>query len=52
MTRKHFIMIANVVSAIDDMDTRREVALNFSSEFQKENIRFDIQRFLKACNAL
>lgn len=52
MTRKHFVMIAQVVSAIDNMDTRREVALNFSSEFQKENPRFDIERFMKACNAL
>ena len=49
MTRKHFVMIANVVSTIDDMDTRKEVALNFASEFQKENPRFDITRFIKAC---
>ena len=49
MTRKHFEMIANVVSSIDDIDTRKEVALNFASEFQKENPRFDIFRFIKAC---
>lgn len=49
MTKKHFVMIANVVSAIDDVDTRKEVALNFASEFQKENPRFDIVRFIKAC---
>jgi len=49
MTKKHFVMIANVVSAIDNADTRKEVALNFASEFQKENPRFDIVRFIKAC---
>ena len=52
MTRKHFVMVANVVSSIDDMSTRREVALNFASEFRKENARFDMERFMKACNAL
>ena len=51
MTRKHFVMIAQVVSAIDNIDTRREVALNFASEFQKENPRFDIEKFIKACGA-
>jgi len=49
MTKKHFVMIAQVVSAIDNVDTRKEVALNFASEFQKENPRFDIVRFIKAC---
>lgn len=49
MTKKHFVMIANVVSSIDDIDTRKEIALNFASEFQKENPRFDIVRFIKAC---
>ena len=52
MTKKHFVMIAQVVSAIDDSDMRSEVALNFASEFQKENPRFDISRFLKACGCL
>lgn len=49
MTKKHFVMVAQVVSAIDCINTRREVALNFASEFQKENPRFDITRFIKAC---
>ena len=52
MTRKHFKMVAQVVSAIDDMDIRKETALNFASEFQKENPRFDIERFIKACGCL
>lgn len=49
MTKKHFQLVANVVSAIDDIDIRKEVALNFANEFQKENPRFEILRFVKAC---
>ena len=52
MTRKHFVMIAQVVAAIDDIDIRRETALNFASEFQKENPRFNIEKFIKACGAV
>lgn len=52
MTRKHFKMVAQVVSAIDDLGIRKETALNFASEFQKENPRFDIERFIKACGCL
>ena len=52
MTKKHFVMVAQVVSAIDCINTRREVALNFASEFQKENPRFDIERFVKACGCV
>ena len=52
MTKKHFQLVANVVSASDDMDIRRETSLNFASEFQKENPRFDIERFIKACGCL
>jgi hypothetical protein len=52
VTKKHFQLVANVVSAIDDINIRRETALNFASEFQKENPRFDIQKFIKACGCL
>jgi hypothetical protein len=52
MTKKHFVMVAQVVSAIDDINIRRETALNFASEFQKENPRFDIERFIKACGCV
>lgn len=52
MTRKHFQLVANVVAAIDNLDTRKEVALNFASEFTKENPRFDIEKFIKACQCV
>lgn len=51
MTKKDFQLVANVVSSIGDVDTRKEVALNFASEFQKENPRFEILRFMKTCRA-
>lgn len=45
-------MIASIVSSIDNDEIKKEVALNFASEFQKENPRFDIQKFIKACGCL
>jgi len=51
MTRKDFILIAQVVSAIDSLDVRREVALNFASELSKVNNRFDVVKFVVACGA-
>ena len=49
MTRKHFKMIAKVVSAIDDKGVRDQVALNFANEIRDFNPRFDMQRFIEAC---
>ena len=49
MTRKDFQLIADVVSAIDNVDTRNQVALNFVTTLDKTNNRFDSVRFLLAC---
>jgi len=49
MTRKDFELIAGVVSAIDNTNTRREVALNFITRLHTVNERFDSVRFLLAC---
>jgi len=49
MTRKDFQLVATVVATIDDQKTRNEVALNFVSELNKQNERFDTIRFLSAC---
>ena len=49
MTRKDFQLVATVVSSIDNIRTRNQVALNFVSELHKQNERFDTIRFLAAC---
>ena len=49
MTRQHFEMIAEVVSAIENPDTRKATALNFTVKLHECNINFDTCRFLKAC---
>ena len=51
MTRKHFQMIANIVKNIDDPKIRHEVAMNFASALKNENPRFDIRRFVGACDS-
>ena len=51
MTRKDFELIAGVVSTIDNVDTRNEVALNFVTRLHAVNDRFDSVRFLLACKA-
>ena len=51
MTRKHFQMIANVVTNIDDHKVRHAVAMDFALKLKAENPRFDISRFVGACNS-
>jgi len=51
MTRKDFQLIANVVKNIDDPKTRHAVAMDFALRLQGENPRFDISRFVGACNS-
>ena len=51
MTREHFQMIANVVKNIDDPKTRHAVAMDFAMRLKAENPRFDISRFVGACNS-
>jgi len=51
MTRKHFQMIANVVKNIDDHKVRHAVAMDFALKLKAENPRFDISRFVSACNS-
>jgi|TARA_R110002020_G_scaffold95995_6_gene230242 hypothetical protein len=49
MTRKDFQLIADVVSEIDNVDTRNQVALNFVTTLHATNNKFDSVRFLLAC---
>jgi hypothetical protein len=51
MTRKHFQMIANVVKNIDDHKVRHAVAMDFALKLKAENPRFDISRFVGACDS-
>ena len=51
MTRKHFQMIADVVKNIDDNKVRHAVAMDFALRLKAENPRFDISRFVGACNS-
>ena len=50
MTKKDFTLIANVIrDTTADESVKKELALNFAAEFQKENPRFDVVRFVRAC---
>lgn len=51
MTRRDFVLIAEVVANIDNADVRRSVALDFATELASTNGRFDRLRFLRACDA-
>ena len=51
MTRKDFEMIAKVVKTIDDEETRNTVALNFGVLLRRTNDRFNLVRFVAACDA-
>ena len=51
MTRKHFQMIADVVKNIDDNKVRHAVAMDFAIRLKAENPRFDISRFVGACDS-
>jgi len=44
-------MIANVVKNIDDPKARHAVAMDFALRLQGENPRFDVSRFVGACNS-
>lgn len=49
MSRKDFQMIADVVKNISDANIRQATAMDFAHRLQNVNPRFDIVRFVKAC---
>ena len=51
MTRKHFQMIANVVKNIEDTKVRHAVAMDFAMKLKDENPRFNVSKFVGACNS-
>lgn len=50
MTRKHFKMIAAIISKIENEGVRKEVARDAAGMCRQENSRFDCEKFLEACN--
>ena len=51
MTRKHFELIASIVKNIKDAPTRHQVAMDFAHALRAENPRFNVSRFVGACNS-
>jgi hypothetical protein len=49
MTRKDFELIAKVVSSLDDLKVRNYVGVAFAHKLQDVNPRFNISKFLEAC---
>ena len=49
MTRKHFEMVAAAVAKITKRSDRWLVANMLANSFEKENSRFDRDRFIAAC---
>jgi len=49
MTKKHFQLIAQIVSEIEDVVERAKIAVRFSDELKALNPRFDVIRFLDSC---
>ena len=49
VSRKDFQMIADVVKNISDANIRQATAMDFAHRLKNVNPRFDIVRFVKAC---
>ena len=52
LTRKHFKEIASILSEINDAETRHQISLRFAQYFKDNNPRFDIQKFIVACETI
>jgi len=50
-TKQHFQHIADVVSNIDDKDTRQQTTMDFVHKLQETNPGFKPAMFVKACGA-
>jgi hypothetical protein len=50
MSKKHFELLAQAISRIQDPHCRREAAVAVSSACHIANPRFDCDRFPAACN--
>jgi hypothetical protein len=50
MTKKHFEFVAAIINAANNGVAPENLATLAAAKFEKENPRFDKQRFLNACN--
>jgi hypothetical protein len=50
MTRKHFKLVAEVISKIEDTTERKQMAKHNATAFAKANPRFNRSMFMAACN--
>jgi len=49
MSKKHFQMMADIISKIKDKKEKETVALGFIMLCEASNPQFDVKRFRKAC---
>ena len=49
MTRKHFILVAEIIKRIESLDERRKMAEFNAGRFANLNPRFNKAKFLAAC---
>jgi len=49
MSRKHFVEVAKMIAAETDRVSAKRFAEGMASIFQRENERFDRNRFMSAC---
>jgi hypothetical protein len=52
MQHRQYAFIAGIIGSIEDTSVRLEMALKFAGELQRTNIRFDYNRFTRACNVI
>ena len=52
MTRKHFKIIAGIISTIQNDKIRKETAINACFILRNTNPNFDSNKFLRACNVM
>ena len=50
MSKKHFISAAEIISKIENINERHQMAKINAIAFSKQNPRFDYDWFYKACN--
>ena len=49
MTKKHFEFVAKLISQVNDIQNRNNLAATAANTFESENPLFDRDRFLEAC---